>query len=161
MLKIFVLFILTFFSLNTISEAQDIPALKRNGNATQLFVNGKPFLMISGELHNSSSSSLDYLEPVWPGLKNLNLNSVIAGINFRVVIAAVDKNKKGVIGQVWEGKYMENKWIPLRLLNGDETSINRVLMATGRKLFPYYVTAKDKLLPSSQMILQSKLVKQY
>ena len=86
---------------------------------------------------------------------------IFAGINFRVVIAAVDKNKKGVIGQVWEGKYMENKWIPLRLLNGDETSINRVLMATGRKLFPYYVTAKDKLLPSSQMILQSKLVKNY
>ena len=46
MLKIFVLFILTFFSLNTISEAQDIPALKRMGNATQLFVIGKPFLMI-------------------------------------------------------------------------------------------------------------------
>lgn len=73
---------LTFFLINGICQGQNIPQLQRNGGATQLFVNGKPFLMISGELHNSTSSSLTYLEPLWPELKSLNLNSLIASISW-------------------------------------------------------------------------------
>ena len=34
------------------------PHLEKRGVATQLIVDGKPFLMLSGELRNSSSSSL-------------------------------------------------------------------------------------------------------
>ncbi len=41
-------------------------------------VDGKPFLMIGGELHNSSASSVEYMEPIWPKLKAMNLNTVLA-----------------------------------------------------------------------------------
>jgi hypothetical protein len=34
------------------------PHLEKRGSATQLIVDGKPFLILGGELHNSSSSSL-------------------------------------------------------------------------------------------------------
>ena len=44
------------------------PHLEQRGAATQLIVDGKPFLMLSGELHNSSSSSLEYMKPIWPKL---------------------------------------------------------------------------------------------
>src|ERR1035437_3173738 len=49
-------------------------------NITRLYVDGKPFIMVSGELHNSSSSNLTYLAPIFPKLKEMGLNTVIASI---------------------------------------------------------------------------------
>ena len=53
-----------------------IPHLEKNGTATQLMVDDKPFLMIAGEVHNSSASTVKYMEPIFPKLKAMNLNSV-------------------------------------------------------------------------------------
>ena len=41
--------------------AADIPHLQKQGTATQLIVDGKPFLVLAGELHNSSATSLEYM----------------------------------------------------------------------------------------------------
>lgn len=57
-----------------------IPCLASKGNATQLIVNGKPFLMIAGELHNSSASTIEYVSPIFPKLKSMNLNTVLATV---------------------------------------------------------------------------------
>jgi hypothetical protein len=43
-----------------------------------LIVDGRPFLMLAGEIHNSSSSSLVYMEPIWDRLVAMGLNTVIA-----------------------------------------------------------------------------------
>ena len=43
--------------------------LTKKGTATQLIVDGRPFIMLAGELHNSSSSGLEYMERMWPKLK--------------------------------------------------------------------------------------------
>jgi hypothetical protein len=56
--------------------------LKKDNGLYQLLVDGQPFVMLSGELHNSTSSSLDYLAPVWQKLKAMHLNSVIASISW-------------------------------------------------------------------------------
>ena len=53
------------------------PYLRKQGTATQLVVGGKPFLILGGELGNSSSSSIEYLRPIWPKLVALNLNTVV------------------------------------------------------------------------------------
>ncbi len=45
------------------SEEAGIPQLVKNGKATQLVVDGKPFLIIGGELNNSTSSSVAYMRP--------------------------------------------------------------------------------------------------
>ena len=42
-----------------------LPQIKQNGAIKQMFVDGKPFIMLSGELHNSSASSIEYMKPVW------------------------------------------------------------------------------------------------
>ncbi len=65
--------------------ARQLPFLKKNGTATQLIVDGEPFLMLSGELHNSSSSSLDYMEPIWGKLSALKLNTVIAALSWELI----------------------------------------------------------------------------
>lgn len=62
-----------------------LPQLRRQGTATQLIVDGKPLVMLGGELHNSSSSSLEYMKPIWPRLASLNLNAVIASISWELV----------------------------------------------------------------------------
>lgn len=45
------------------AQQSGIPQLRKQGTATQLVVDGKPFLILGGELGNSSSSSLDYIRP--------------------------------------------------------------------------------------------------
>jgi hypothetical protein len=59
---------------------------------------------------------------------------MVAGINLNVFFTSNIKGKKGYIGQIWEGKYKDKQWIPNRLLNGDESSNNRMLKVLGRQI---------------------------
>lgn len=55
-----------------------IPRIQNDNGIPTLYVHDKPFFARSGEIHNSSSSNLDYMEEhVWPALRELNMNSVI------------------------------------------------------------------------------------
>lgn len=65
--------------------AAQTPALGRQGTATQLIVDGAPFLILGGELGNSSASSLEYLRPFWPRLKALHLNTVLAPVYWELI----------------------------------------------------------------------------
>ena len=56
-----------------------LPRLQHAGTATQLVVDGQPFLLRAGELGNSSGEP-DYLRPFWPKLKALNLNSLVVPV---------------------------------------------------------------------------------
>ena len=62
-----------------------IPHLRKQGSATQLVVDGRPFLVRGGELHNSSASSLEYLRPFWERLLSLNLNTVLAPVYWELL----------------------------------------------------------------------------
>ena len=61
-------------------SASDIPHLRKQGAATQLVVDGQPFLALAGELSNSSPSSVEYTKPIWPMLAAAKLNTVLAGV---------------------------------------------------------------------------------
>ncbi len=61
------------------------PHLEKRGAATQLIVDGQPFLILGGELHNSSSSSLEYMKPLWPKLAGMGLNTVITPLSWELV----------------------------------------------------------------------------
>jgi len=65
--------------------ALDIPHLQKHGTATQLIVHGKPFLMIGGELGNSSASDLSYLKPIWPKLVQMHLNTVLVPVYWELI----------------------------------------------------------------------------
>ena len=62
-----------------------VPALVETGRARQLHVDGKPFLMLAGELHNSSASSDAYMAPIWPKLKAMHLNTVVSTVSWDMV----------------------------------------------------------------------------
>lgn len=58
------------------------PALIKKNGYTQLIVDGKPFVAIAGELHNSSSSGLAYFSQALQYAQSLNINTVIASVSW-------------------------------------------------------------------------------
>ena len=64
------------------SAASAIPHLRKQGTATQLIVDDKPFLALTGELGNNSATSLEYMKPIWPKLVAAKMNSVLAGVSW-------------------------------------------------------------------------------
>ena len=48
-------------------------------------VDGKPFLALAGELYNNSATSLEFMKPVWPRLKAMHLNTVLAAVSWALV----------------------------------------------------------------------------
>jgi hypothetical protein len=61
------------------------PHLERRGAATQLIVEGQPFLVLGGELHNSSSSSIEFMRPVWKRMSGLHLNTVVLPVAWETI----------------------------------------------------------------------------
>lgn len=64
-----------------------IPEIKKDEKGIKtLYVKGEPFFCLAGELHNSSASSLSYMEKeIWPNLKGLNMNSVIVPLYWECI----------------------------------------------------------------------------
>lgn len=50
--------------------------LKKQGTATQILINGKPMLILGGELSNSAVSSKTDIDSVLPRMRNIGLNTV-------------------------------------------------------------------------------------
>ncbi|HMD72212.1 MAG TPA: beta-galactosidase [Bryobacteraceae bacterium] len=67
------------------AAAVAIPHLRNQGAAAQMMVDGKPFLMLAGELRNSTTSSLEFMRPVWPKLVALHLNTVLAAVPWELL----------------------------------------------------------------------------
>ncbi|MEP7245961.1 MAG: DUF5597 domain-containing protein [Gammaproteobacteria bacterium] len=66
----------------TRQPTRGFPHLQRNGQAVQLMVDSVPFLVLGGELHNSSASSLAYMDRIWPRLTQMHLNTVLAAVSW-------------------------------------------------------------------------------
>ena len=83
MKKLFLIIILMLFS--TVCAQGESPYLKKTGYATQLMVDRNPFLILGGELGNSSFTSLKYMSPVWPKLVTMHLNTVLAPVYWELI----------------------------------------------------------------------------
>nr|WP_294810679.1 DUF5597 domain-containing protein [uncultured Sphingomonas sp.] len=78
MLRLLLSLALVFVAL---PAAAQIPHLKDG----QLIVDGKPFLILGGELGNSSASEREWLQPHWAGLKAMHLNTVLAPVSWELI----------------------------------------------------------------------------
>jgi beta-galactosidase GanA len=83
-----IVFIAAWLSVSHAMAAQGpqtaAPHLEKRGTAVQLVVDGAPFLVLAGELGNSSGESA-YLRPLWPTLEQLHLNTVLAPAYWELV----------------------------------------------------------------------------
>jgi beta-galactosidase GanA len=79
-----------FLQLHTQSQNQ-VSHLISKGTTQQLIVEGKPFLVLGGELGNSSASSLAYMQPVWNTVKAMNLNTLLIPVYWELIEPAEGK----------------------------------------------------------------------
>jgi hypothetical protein len=88
--------------------------LEKRGLATQLIVDGKPYLALSGELSNTISSNLEFMKTVWPMLADrVHLNTVLTGMcwawiepeegkyDFSIADAAIENARQHNLRIVW------------------------------------------------------------
>jgi hypothetical protein len=67
------------------SPTDGTPYLDRSGSNTRLMVDGKPYLILGGELRNSSTSSLDYMTPIWPRMARDRFNTLLAVVTWQLI----------------------------------------------------------------------------
>ena len=61
------------------------PCIAEKGNQKVLLVDGKPFIMLAGEIHNSDSSSPAYMEQIWKIADDLGMNSLLLPVTWEMV----------------------------------------------------------------------------
>jgi hypothetical protein len=78
---------MSFFCPGTLhpQATSSIPHLRKQGAATQLIVHNRPFLMLGGELGNSSASDVKYMAPIWSKLKAMRLNTVLMPVSWELI----------------------------------------------------------------------------
>ncbi|MEH3105479.1 MAG: DUF5597 domain-containing protein [Sphingomonas phyllosphaerae] len=151
------------FLVGTAVHAQSAgtPHLERRGKATQLIVDGKPFLVLGGELHNSSSSDLAYMAPIWPRMKAMNLNTVLAPVAWETIepregqfdFSNVDGLLKGARAQnlrlvlLWFGAWKNtySSYVP-GWVKRDQARFTRAQTSDGRgteRLSPFSTITRD------------------
>lgn len=64
--------------LMPVAHANDLPTIKNR----QLLVDGKPYLALGGELHNSSASSPEYMGPIWARLQAMHVRTVVSTVSW-------------------------------------------------------------------------------
>ena len=80
----FTIIVLAIQVQNSVAQ-NSIPHLQKVGDQYQMMVNGEPFLMLAGELGNSTASTMESMKPVWPRLKELNLNTVLVPVYWELL----------------------------------------------------------------------------
>jgi beta-galactosidase GanA len=87
-------------------EKHSIPQLRKAGDVTQLFIDGKPFLALGGELGNSDASDLEVLDNALAKCRRMNLNTVMLPVywdriepeegkfDFSLVHGAIDRARR-------------------------------------------------------------------
>jgi hypothetical protein len=68
-----------------VSADRPLPTLRSTGTGSQLIVDGRPALLLGGQLHNSSPSNPGYLEPIWDRLSAMGIRTVIGAASWAQV----------------------------------------------------------------------------
>ncbi|MCX6618752.1 MAG: DUF5597 domain-containing protein [Acidobacteria bacterium] len=124
-------------------SAPPIPHLEKRGGVTQLIVDGKPFLMLAGELRNSSSSSLEYMKPIWPKLARMHLNTVLAVVSWESIEAQEGKFDFALVDGLLRGARANSLRLVLLWFGSWKNGISRYT--------PPWVKANQERFPLVQM----------
>lgn len=111
---------------SNMGSAMQLPHLVDTGHSKQLVVDGKPFLMLPGELQNSSFSSSEYMDTVWQDIVDANFNTVLGAVAWediepsegqfyfdeldKVIAGARRHNLRVII--LWFGSFKNGKHVP-------------------------------------------------
>ena len=69
----------------SVATMAELPALKRVGDKWLLHIDGKPFIILGGQVMNSSSFDLERMESVWSRMEAFHLNTLITPVSWQAV----------------------------------------------------------------------------
>lgn len=132
----------TLFSNFCFAQSKSIPHLEKRNGKVQLIVDDEPFFMFSGELHNSSTGSAHYMQPIWKRMASQNLNTVIAAVTWELVEPVEDEFDFSLVDSMIVGARKENLKLVLLWFgswkNGKSTYVPE-WVKTDTKRFPLAV----------------------
>lgn len=101
MKKLLTLFLVLLMFFVVKSTAQDLPKIIKHGNAYQLIVDNKPFLMRAGELGNSNASTFNYYKNyVVNQLKRQNINTALIPVYWDLIEPEENKFDFSLVGDI-------------------------------------------------------------
>lgn len=127
------------------SQKKGLPHLERKGNSARLVVNGKPMLLISGELHNSTCGGFEYMRPVWKRMADKNLNSVIATVSWELVEPVEGKYDFALVDSIIDGARKANLKLVLIWFGSFKNASSVYIPSWVKKDYEKYPRAKDEL----------------
>ena len=80
-----ILFLCATFVISGVFAQKTPEIVKGKQGDFQMIVNGKPFLILGGELGNSATSDVDEMKGIWPKLQKMNLNTVLAPVYWELM----------------------------------------------------------------------------
>ncbi len=111
MKPLFASLLLALFAATVAAASPTLPHLEKRGAATQLIVDGQPYLIRGGEIANTASSSLPYMETVWPKMTRLNLNTVLVAVAWAWVEPVENKFDFSLVDALLDGARKNNQRI--------------------------------------------------
>jgi Domain of unknown function (DUF5597)/Beta-galactosidase len=121
-----------------------IPHLEKQGTATRLVVEGKPFLMLAGELHNSTAGGFEYMRPVWKRMADKNLNSIIATVSWELIEPEEGKFNFDPVDSTIAGAREANLKLALIWFGSWKNAGSVYIPAWVKKDFKKYPRARDE-----------------
>jgi beta-galactosidase GanA len=122
-----------------------MPHLRKQGTATQLIVDGKPFLALAGELSNSSATGVEYMKLVWPRLaQHTGLNTVLAGVSWNQIEPREGKFDFTVLDSVIQGARAHNLRLMLLWFGSWKNGLSSYM--------PEWVKRDDERFPRAQIV---------
>ena len=133
-----------------------IPYIETKNGHPVLMVNGKPFIMLAGEVHNSDSSSPKYMEKIWDIASELGMNTLLLPVtweltepeegifDFSVPKALIDqaRERNMKIGFLWFGSWKNAEcmyapaWVKKDLERFPRAQIEKGKNKSGRQVSP-------------------------
>ncbi len=121
-----------------------LPHLERKGTATRLVVENQPFLMISGELHNSTCGGFEYMRSVWKRMAAKKLNSVIATVSWELIETEPGRFNFDLVDSIIGGARKEDLKLVLIWFGSWKNSGSVYIPSWIKKDYQKYPRAKDE-----------------
>jgi hypothetical protein len=120
------------------------PYLEKQGTASRLVVKGKPMLLISGELYNSTCGGFDSMKPVWQKLAKKNLNSVIATVSWELIEPEQGKFNFALVDSMINGARKANLKLVLIWFASWKNASSVYIPSWVKRDYEKYPRAKDE-----------------
>lgn len=91
-----------------IAQVDNIPRIDASGVMSKIMVDNKPFLLLGGEIGNSTSSTVGSMNAIWAKGRAMNLNTVLAPVYWELIEPFEGKFYFGIVDSLIAGARMHN-----------------------------------------------------